>query len=353
MRCFGTPFDLEERKKKVEELEGKTASSNFWNDQEKAQAVISELNSIRTFLNHVVEVEGSVEDIGVLLELAEDEAEHSLTQELEKSLANLQKEVDRFEVTVLLNEKYDGNNAILSLHAGAGGTESQDWVQMLYRMYTRWAELWGYKLQVTDLQPGDEAGIKSATMLVQGENAYGFLKAEKGVHRLVRISPFDSSSRRHTSFASVDVFPEIEDNIEVNIDPADLRIDTYRASGAGGQHVNKTDSAIRITHIPSGIVVECQSERSQHNNRETAMKVLRARLFEMQRQEQEKELADFRGEHQDIAWGSQIRSYVFHPYSLIKDHRTNVEIGNVNSVMDGDIDEFIYAYLRWRVRTQK
>jgi peptide chain release factor 2 len=353
LRCFGTLFDLVERKSKVEQLEEKTGRNDFWGNQEQAQAVISELNSLRTFLNQVEDLEHGIEDIGILLELAEEEAEHALTQELQKSLEKMEKEVDRFEVTVLLNEKYDANNAILSLHAGAGGTESQDWVQMLYRMYTRWAELWGYKLQVTDLQPGDEAGIKSATMLVQGENAYGFLKAEKGVHRLVRISPFDSSSRRHTSFASVDVFPEIEDNIEVNIDPADLRVDTYRASGAGGQHVNKTDSAIRITHIPSGIVVECQSERSQHNNRETAMKVLRARLFEMQRQEQEKELADFRGEHQDIAWGSQIRSYVFHPYSLIKDHRTNVEIGNVNSVMDGDIDEFIYAYLRWRVRTQK
>jgi peptide chain release factor 2 len=264
----------------------------------------------------------------------------------------MEKEVDRFEVTVLLNDRYDENNAILSLHAGAGGTEAQDWVQMLYRMYTRWAENWGYRLQVTDLQPGDEAGIKSVTMLVQGENAYGFLKAEKGVHRLVRISPFDSSRRRHTSFASVDVFPEIEDSIEVDIDPSDLRVDTYRASGAGGQHVNKTDSAIRITHIPTGTVVECQSERSQHNNRETAMKVLRAKLFELQRIAQAKELADVRGEYQDIAWGSQIRSYVFQPYSLIKDHRTNVEIGNVSSVMDGDIDEFIYAFLRWQVNKQ-
>ncbi len=352
MRCFGILFDLGTRRRKIAEMEEKTAQSGFWDDPEKAQELIAELNTLKSFVQQVDQVEAGVEDIGILLELASDDEDNSFIPELTKNLKKMEKEVDHFEVTVLLHDKYDGNNAILSLHAGAGGTEAQDWVQMLYRMYTRWAENWGYRLQVTDLQPGDEAGIKSVTMLVQGDNAYGFLKAEKGVHRLVRISPFDSSRRRHTSFASVDVFPEIEETIEVDIDPADLRIDTYRASGAGGQHVNKTDSAIRITHLPTGTVVECQSERSQHNNRETAMKVLRAKLFELQRIAQEKELADVRGEYQDIAWGSQIRSYVFHPYSLIKDHRTNVEIGNVSSVMDGDIDEFIYAFLRWQVRRQ-
>jgi len=352
LRFFGALFDLAGKKEKVQSLEEKSSQGTFWDQPEEAQAVIAELNIARSFISSVEKIEAGIEDVGILLELASEEDDRSFIQELKNSLDKMEKELDRFEVTVLLNEKYDANNAILSLHAGAGGTESQDWVQMLYRMYTRWAELWDYKLQVTDLQAGDEAGIKSVTMLVKGENAFGFLKSEKGVHRLVRISPFDSSSRRHTSFASVDVFPEIEDSIEVQIDPSDLRIDTYRASGAGGQHVNKTDSAIRITHLPTNVVVECQSERSQHNNKETAMRILRAKLFELQRQKQEKELAEFRGEHQEIAWGSQIRSYVFHPYSMIKDHRTDAEIGNVNRVMDGDIDEFIYAYLRWKVRAQ-
>jgi peptide chain release factor 2 len=345
----GTPFDIDGKKSKVAQLEEITAQTEFWNDSSTAQKTFGELNGLRRFLDHVNTIHEAVSDTGVMLDLVEEEQDTSHINEISRDLDHLLKELDRFEVMVLLNEKYDVNNAIVSLHAGAGGTEAQDWVQMLLRMYTRWAERWEYKVQVIDLLPGDEAGVKSATIMIQGENAYGFLKSEKGVHRLVRISPFDASRRRHTSFASVDVIPEIEDSIEINIDPGDLRVDTFRASGAGGQHVNKTDSAIRITHIPSGIVVECQSERSQHNNRETAMKVLRAKLFERQLLQQEQELADVRGEQQDIAWGSQIRSYVFQPYSLIKDHRTNVEIGNVNSVMDGGLDEFIYAYLRWKV----
>jgi peptide chain release factor 2 len=234
----------------------------------------------------------------------------------------------------------------MSLHAGAGGTEAQDWVQMLLRMYTRWAERKGYIVQTLDFLPGEEAGIKSVTLLIKGENAYGYLKSEKGVHRLVRISPFDASGRRHTSFASVDVIPEIDDDIEIQINPEDIKIDTYRSGGAGGQHVNKTDSAVRITHIPTGIVVQCQNERSQHSNRLTAMKILKARLFEIYMEEQKEKLDELRGEQREIAWGSQIRSYVFHPYNMVKDHRTNVEVGNINAVMDGEIDIFINAYLR-------
>lgn len=250
----------------------------------------------------------------------------------------------------LLSGKYDSKNAILTLHAGAGGTEAQDWVSMLLRMYTRWAEDKGYKVTVLDMLAGDEAGIKSVTILVEGPNAYGYLKSEKGVHRLVRISPFDAAGRRHTSFASADVMPEIDDDVEIEIKPEDLKIDTFRSSGAGGQHVNKTESAIRITHIPTGIVVSCQNERSQQSNRNTAMKILKAKLFEIHQEEQQKELDKIRGVQMEIGWGSQIRSYIFHPYSLVKDHRTNVEIGDVQAVMDGKIDEFINAYLKYAAK---
>jgi len=252
-----------------------------------------------------------------------------------------------------LNGSYDKNNAIVEIHPGAGGTESQDWASMLLRMYTRWAEDKGYVVETLDYQPGEEAGIKSVTLLIKGHNAYGYLKAEKGVHRLVRISPFDAAGRRHTSFVSVDVIPEMDDDVEIEIRPEDLRIDTYRSSGAGGQHVNKTESAVRITHLPTGIVVTCQSERSQIQNRERAMKILKARLLELKRQEQEKQLAELRGEQKEIAWGNQIRSYVFHPYSLVKDHRTGVEVGNVQAVMDGEIDVFIDAYLRQQVQKRE
>jgi len=263
----------------------------------------------------------------------------------------LAEELDKFELTLLLNSPYDKNNAILELHPGAGGTESQDWAQMLYRMYVRWAEKNGYKVEVLDYLPGEEAGIKSVTISVSGHNAYGYLKAEKGVHRLVRISPFDASGRRHTSFVSCDVVPEIEDDVgEIEIRPEDIKVDTYRSSGAGGQHVNKTESAVRITHIPTGIVVACQSERSQISNREKAMKMLRSKLFERKLEEQRKELAALRGEQTDIAWGNQIRSYVFHPYSLVKDHRTGEETANVGAVMDGEIDAFINAYLRSQIQ---
>lgn len=288
-----------------------------------------------------------LDDLTVLYELALEEEDDSLEPEVEEGVKALQAKFEKLELEILLSGQYDRNNAILTLHAGAGGTEAQDWVSMLYRMYIRWAERRGYKVETMDLLPGDEAGIKSVTISIAGENAYGYSKSEKGVHRLVRISPFDASGRRHTSFASVDVIPEVaEDDSEIKIDPDELRVDTYRSSGAGGQHVNKTSSAIRITHLPTGIVVACQSERSQIQNRAYAMRVLQAKLLELKRQQQEEEISEIRGEQQEIAWGSQIRSYVFHPYNMVKDHRTNVETANVLAVMDGEIDDFIAAYLQ-------
>jgi len=287
-----------------------------------------------------------LEETSTLWQLAIEEDEVSLEPEIQQGVKSLQRRFEALELEILLSGPYDGNNAILTLHAGAGGTEAQDWVQMLYRLYIRWGERHGYKVETLDLLSGDEAGIKSATISISGENAYGYAKSEKGVHRLVRISPFDASGRRHTSFASVDVIPEVSEDNEITIDPEDLRVDTYRSGGAGGQHVNKTDSAIRITHLPSGVVVQCQSERSQTQNKATAMRVLQAKLLELKRKEQEDEISEIRGEQQEIAWGSQIRSYVFHPYSLVKDHRTNVETGNVSAVMDGEIDAFIAAFLQ-------
>ncbi len=283
-----------------------------------------------------------------MFELVSEEPDEALEEELAKAVDALEQAVGRLELASLLNGEYDSNNAIVSIHPGAGGTESQDWAEMLLRMYTRWADSRGYDVEVLDYQPGDEAGVKSVTMLVSGLNAYGYLKAEKGVHRLVRISPFDSSGRRHTSFTSVDVIPEISEDVDLEIKSEDLRIDTYRASGAGGQHVNKTESAVRITHIPTGIVVQCQSERSQHSNREAAMKILRSRLLEREFQEKQARLAELKGEQGEIAWGNQIRSYVFCPYTMVKDHRTNVEVGNVQAVMDGLIDPFIEAYLKMK-----
>jgi len=293
------------------------------------------------------ELKQELEETSTLWQLAVEEDDVSLEPEIEQGVTMLKQRFEALELELLLSGPYDRNNAILTLHAGAGGTEAQDWVQMLYRLYIRWGERQGYKVETLDFLQGEEAGIKSATLSFSGENAYGYSKSEKGVHRLVRISPFDASGRRHTSFASVDVIPEVaEDNDEMPIDAEDLRIDTYRSGGAGGQHVNKTDSAIRITHLPTGIVVQCQSERSQTQNKAAAMRVLQAKLLELKRKEQEAEISEIRGEQQEIAWGSQIRSYVFHPYSLVKDHRTNVETGNVSAVMDGEIDTFIAAFLQ-------
>lgn len=291
-------------------------------------------------------LENQESDLTGLLEMAVSEGEEELLQEIVDGVASLSKEVNKLELSTMLNGEWDRFNTYLTIHPGAGGTESQDWAEMLLRMYVRWAERRGFKVEFLDYQPGDEAGVKSVTLQISGENAYGYLRSEKGVHRLVRISPFDASGRRHTSFTSVDIVPEIDDSIEVEIRPEDLKVDTYRSSGAGGQHVNKTESAIRITHLPTGIVVACQNERSQFQNRDRAMQMLRAKLFEKYRQEQEAKLAQIKGEYTEIAWGNQIRSYVFCPYTMVKDHRTEAETGNVQAVMDGELDPFIEAYLK-------
>ncbi|GAB7388000.1 peptide chain release factor 2 [Bacillaceae bacterium] len=332
------------------ELEQQMAAPGFWDDNEAAQKVIGEANALKETIEAMRRLESEYEDLQVTLELILEEDDESLLPDLRKGVKTLGKKLSDFELQLLLNEPYDKNNAILELHPGAGGTESQDWASMLLRMYTRWAEDHGYKVETLDYLPGEEAGVKSVTLLIKGHNAYGYLKAEKGVHRLVRISPFDASGRRHTSFVSCNVLPEIDDDVEIEIRPEELKIDTYRSSGAGGQHVNTTDSAVRITHLPTGIVVTCQSERSQIKNREKAMKILKARLYEKKLEEQEKQLAELQGEQKEIGWGNQIRSYVFHPYSLVKDHRTNVETGNVQAVMDGEIDLFIDAYLRQKLK---
>ncbi|KQL53003.1 peptide chain release factor 2 [Heyndrickxia shackletonii] len=322
---------------------------NFWNDQQGAQKVINEANGLKDLVNEYKELVDTQENLELTHDLVKEEEDPDLRAELESELQELVTRLNEFELQLLLSEPYDKNNAILELHPGAGGTESQDWGSMLLRMYTRWGEKKGFKVETLDYLAGDEAGIKSVTLLIKGHNAYGYLKAEKGVHRLVRISPFDSSGRRHTSFVSCEVMPEFDDDIEIEIRTEDLRIDTYRSSGAGGQHINTTDSAVRITHIPTGVVVSCQSERSQIKNRETAMSMLKAKLYQREIEEKEKQLAEIRGEQKEIGWGSQIRSYVFHPYSMVKDHRTNTESGNVQAVMDGDIDPFINAYLRSRL----
>lgn len=320
--------------------------ASFWDNQELAQATTKEISGLKRIIEEWNGVQRLYEDVITIVELLDESGDKGLEAELKSTLPRLEKAVDELELASLLSGEYDRNNAILTIHPGAGGTESQDWASMLWRMYTRWAEEQGYTVEVLDYQPGEEAGLKDVTLLISGLNAYGYLRSEKGVHRLVRISPFDSSGRRHTSFSSVEVLPEIEDDLTVEINPDDLRIDTYRASGAGGQHVNKTDSAIRITHLPTGIVVQCQSERSQHANRDSALKILRARLMEKQLEEQRAKMESIKGQQQDIAWGSQIRSYVFHPYNMVKDHRTNVEMGNVDAVMDGTLDPFIEGFLK-------
>jgi len=321
----------------------------FWNDQNGAQTVINEANGLKAIVNEFKELVETHENLEMTLELLKEEPDEELQEELGSELEDFQRKMDGFELQMLLSEPYDKNNAILELHPGAGGTESQDWGSMLLRMYTRWAEKHGFKVETMDYLPGDEAGIKSVTLLIQGHNAYGYLKAEKGVHRLVRISPFDSAGRRHTSFVSCDIMPEFNNEIEIDIRTEDLKIDTYRATGAGGQHINTTDSAVRITHMPTGVVVSCQAERSQIKNREKAMNMLKAKLYQLEIEKQQAELDAIRGEQKEIGWGSQIRSYVFHPYSMVKDHRTNFETGNVQGVMDGDLDDFINAYLRSRI----
>jgi peptide chain release factor 2 len=349
-KSSGGLFDLDLKQELIANYEEKMSYPDFWDDNERAQGIIAELNAVKSVVEQYGRLSNDQEELETLLELAQEEEDESLEAELAEGVKALLDKVADFELQLLLNQPYDRLNAILELHPGAGGTESQDWGLMLYRMYTRWAEKKGFKVELLDYQDGDEAGIKSVAMLIKGYNAYGYLKAEKGVHRLVRISPFDSAGRRHTSFASCDVMPEIDDTIEIEIRSEDLKVDTYRASGAGGQHVNKTESAIRITHVPTGIIVACQQERSQIANRDRAMKMLKSKLYERKIEEQMKQLAEIRGVQSDIAWGSQIRSYVFHPYSMVKDHRTSVETGNVGAVMDGDLDMFIDGYLRSQIK---
>ena len=319
---------------------------SFWDDAENAGKVLKRIKELKDKTDKINSLKKEYEDLEVLIELGMEAEDESVIPEVEASFIALKDELENYRIETLLKGQYDRNNAIFTIHSGAGGLEAQDWAEMLLRMYTRWAEKKGYAVSILDMLRDFEAGIKSATLLIEGENAYGYLKSEKGVHRLVRISPFDTAGKRHTSFASVDVMPELDDDVKVEIDEDDLRIDTYRSSGAGGQHVNKTDSAVRITHMPTGIIVQCQNERSQHSNKEMAMKMLTAKLFAFKEQEQKDKIDDIKGEYREIAWGSQIRSYVFHPYNLVKDHRTGEETGNTGAVMDGELDSFINAYLK-------
>ena len=318
----------------------------FWDDPDNAREISQEATQLKNAVESYKQLVSDIEDANVMLEMAIEEDDRSLEGEIKDYVQQIEETVEKQEVLLLLSGEYDANNAILTFHAGAGGTEAQDWCSMLIRMYLRWAEKAGFSIELMDEQPGDEAGTKSATFLIKGENAFGYLKSEKGVHRLVRISPFDAAARRHTSFAAVDVMPEIDDTVEINIDMKDVQVDTYRSSGAGGQHINKTDSAVRMTHRPTGIVVQCQSQRSQMQNREQALRLLRAKLFELELEKQAELKEQIGGTYQAIEWGSQIRSYVFHPYNLVKDHRTGVETGNVQSVMDGNLDQFMEGFLK-------
>lgn len=333
-------------KARIGELEEQMNDPDFWTDLERSQKVNREVKLLKNKVETWQKTQARVEDTQIMIELGQEMEDNSVVPEVLQEVELLEKDVERMRLATLLKGQYDSHNAIISLHAGAGGTEAMDWAGMLLRMYTRWCENNGYEVKTLDFLPGDEAGVKSTTLHIIGENAYGYLKAEKGVHRLVRISPFDSSGRRHTSFVSLDVMPELEDDNTIEVRPEDLKVDTYRSSGAGGQHVNKTESAVRITHLPTGIVVSCQNERSQIQNRETAMKMLKAKLLELKEQEAQEKMNEMKGDLKKIEWGSQIRSYVFHPYNMVKDHRTNVENGNIQAVMDGDLDIFIHTYLQ-------
>jgi peptide chain release factor 2 len=342
----GGIFDVSSLESRLKILQKKLSSKDLWKNPTKAQELLKEKSHIENTLQPLSSITKKLEDIKILIELSkEDDEEKIFLEEIQKNLKGLKSELDDLELKSTLSSEHDKNNAIMSIHPGAGGVESQDWAQILMRMYMRWAERKGFKVEVVDLLAGEEAGIKSVTLTISGSYAYGYLKGEAGVHRLVRISPFDANKRRHTSFAAVLIYPEISEDIEVELRDEDIRMDTFRASGAGGQHVNKTSSAVRLTHIPTGIVVSCQNERSQHKNRATALKILRARLYALKKKEQEKKLEEFIGEKKDIAWGNQIRSYILQPYQLVKDHRTGIEIGNVEAVLDGDIDDFIKGYL--------
>ncbi|MFQ5682773.1 MAG: peptide chain release factor 2 [Candidatus Binatia bacterium] len=345
LKLLGGVFDLEGKQKRREELNPITSRPDFWTDGAKAQAILKEQAYLNEILESWEKYRGGLEEASFFLELAKDENSKEALKEAQAKISEVAEGLDQIELQQTLGGVDDHRNAIVSLHPGAGGTEAQDWAELLLRMYLRWADRRGYKNEILEYQPGDEAGLKNVTFTVTGEYAYGHLKAEAGIHRLVRISPFDANSRRHTSFASVFVYPEVDDTINVEINEADLRVDTYRSSGAGGQHVNKTDSAVRLTHLPTGIVVACQNERSQHKNKAMAMKILRSRLYELEAEKQKEKMEIFHKTKKEIAWGSQIRSYVLHPYRMVKDHRTGLEVGNTDGVLDGDIDRFIQAYL--------
>ena len=338
-------LEVSRKEEKIAELEYKMGEPTFWDDAEAAQKINQELADLKGSVDKYKALREKYDDAATLLDMGLEEKDESMEADVKAELDAIADGLEALQLEVLLSAPYDANNAILTLHAGAGGTEAQDWTQMLLRMYGRWAERHGFAVETADLLPGDEAGVKSATLFIKGHNAYGFLKSEKGIHRLVRISPFDAQARRHTSFSACDIMPEIDDNVDVNINMSDVRVDTYRASGAGGQHINKTSSAVRMTHEPTGIVVQCQNERSQLQNREQCLKMLRAKLFELEMEKKEAELAKLEGDQQKIEWGSQIRSYVFQPYTMVKDHRTGCEMGNVQAVMDGELDPFIRAYL--------
>lgn len=339
-------FDLDSLRTRSKEIEKLSFEEDFWNDVEKAQKLMQEASGVNNKVKEYDDLINEVDDLETMIELVLEEDEFEEYEDIKKSLEDLYKKADDFKLSTLLSGEFDENNAILSIHSGAGGLEAQDWAEMLLRMYRRWSDTRGFSVETLDLQADTEGGIKSVTLLIKGFNCYGYLKSEKGVHRLVRISPFDSSGKRHTSFASIDVFPELKDDVNVEINEKDLKVDTYRSTGSGGQHVNTTDSAIRITHIPTGVVVQCQSERSQHNNRITAMNMLKAKLIQLKEEEKKDKIEDIQGSYSQIGWGSQIRSYVFHPYSMVKDHRTDAEVGDVHRVMDGDIDLFINEYLK-------
>ena len=344
-------FDISGLEEEKKELEQKISKPDFWDNQEKSSIILTKMKRIQSKIENYRKLQAEIENLESLNELLIEEEDIELGKEVLKSTINLEEKIKKIELGTLLSGKYDKNNAIVTLHPGAGGTEAQDWVEMLYRMYTKWAINNAFELQELDYLEGDEAGIKSVTFLVKGENAYGYLKGEMGVHRLVRISPFDAGGRRHTSFASAEVLPEITEDIKLDINPEDIKMDVYRASGAGGQKVNKTSSAVRLTHIPTGIVTACQTERSQTQNREYAMTMLKSKLLELKEKEQKDKIEDLKGVQRDIAWGSQIRSYVFCPYTLVKDHRTNYEEGNIESVMNGNLNGFIESYLKTTVKS--
>ncbi len=347
---LGDALGIDMAVKEVETLEAQSAAEGFWDDLARSQKILQRISQLKNRVAEYRALRGDYEDVLTLIELANEEEDESLLEEVCQGVDKVLQAADAMRLTTLLSGEYDGKNAILTFHAGAGGTEAQDWAEMLFRMYNHWAEQHGFKAKTLDYLDGEEAGLKSAVVLVEGVNAYGYLKSEAGVHRLVRVSPFDSSGRRHTSFASLEVMPEITDDMDVEIRDEDIKVDTYRSSGAGGQHVNKTESAIRITHLPTGIIVACQNERSQHQNREVAMRMLKSKLVEIKEREHLEKIEDIKGEQKEIGWGSQIRSYVFMPYTMVKDHRTGFEVGNIGAVMDGDLDGFMNAYLKAQSR---